>query len=218
MSAKIAAVVALLALALPAWANHNPSTLQVAGQEIPLGEVFPARPGPTEPVLVWPEIARDGYLVQITRVEARVFDIRVLHQQELVTFGNLPVYAQYALDPVGIVAKEGACDHSGTCGNVGLWLHSLRAAAGCSTLPSCEPSATTPIEGLYLPQTHALSGDGTTLRVTLGGEPFSPAFNGAVNAVVTLDNGHWVRGFYNVAKLAVPLDALDAFPEPIRIV
>jgi hypothetical protein len=107
-------------------------------------------------------------------------------------------------------------------GNSGLWLHTLR-------YDPLQGELVLPTEGLRVDQTVErvldVSGDFHLLRITIAPTVvFDPTFQGAGIAVVdipTVENGQpsqdWVRGFYNPAKLAIALDALDAVPFVFRI-
>lgn len=192
-------VLAILAVASStALANH------------PVGHVPPSN---LEPAAALLEMATDGYVVEVTRASERVFEIRVLHQQELTSVGGVPVAAQYAFDRVDVRSTARTCATNAACGNEGIWLHGLRVdltGTGQNQLPH---------QGFYPAQTHAVKQDlaGSYLEVTIT-QAFSPTYQGAANAVVTIDTPgkDWVRGMYNAAKLVAPLDALDAVPQLVR--
>lgn len=200
MRSLLAALVALLAVLTPAFADHPV-------QNVPAG--------PTEPAAALAEMATDGYVLEVTRASERVFEVRVLHRQEPLFIGPFSVFegpqGQLALDRVAVVAQDQACATGAACGNIGLWLHSARVNPVTGDVQ-------VPTAGFYPAQTHALRSDlgGTFLEVTIDA-PLNPTFTGGVIAVVGITGDDWVRGFYNSAKLAAPLDALDAVPQPIRI-
>lgn len=184
-----------------------------------------------EPVTALVEMATDGYVFEISRPGERVFEVRVLHRQSFFEVGSVDPWAsplgQYALDRVDVLGPASrACATAAACGNQGLWLHGLRLATG--GVPGPCPNPQLPTQGCYAPQTLEVLSDGaaTYLRITLNHD-FEPAFSGAAIAVAELPcteslscqlaSTSWARGFYNTAKLALPLDVLDAVPEIVRI-
>lgn len=152
------------------------------------------------------EMAHDGYLVLIERAGERSFDVRVLAEQVLFSVGGQPVGFQYASDPVDVAAPAGPA----------LFLQTLRVGEPCDglTLPvaRCHPEQAIEVR---------TGADGHTfLHIDIVGPPFDPTFQGAVGAqVVVLDGGapQRVEGYFNIAKLALPLDALDAVADVVRI-
>ena len=195
---------ALLAVAAPtAWAHHA---------------VVHAQPGATEPVAALVEMATDGYVLDISRQapQNRVFDIHVLHIQDLVVLAGGTVSQQYAHDGVAVVgsAEAVSCLVPADCGDAGIWLHGLRAGG-------FPPAVTqTPDQGFYPAQTLQVitpASGAPYLRVTITAA-FDPAtYQGAALGYVNIEDGQWVRGFYNSAKATLPVDALDSVPELVRV-
>lgn len=151
------------------------------------------------------EMADDGYMLRIERVGERVFDVHALAEMELFSVGGEPITLQYASVPVDILPA----------GAPVLFFQTLRAAAPCDSEP-----AMLPVQRCTLGQAAAVlaAPDGHAfLRVTLTDPPYDPYLLGAIGARVQVEGGAWVEGYYNIAKLALPLDALDAVSDPVRI-
>lgn len=183
-----------------------------------------AQPQEAEPIAALVEMATDGYVLQITRPSEQVFEVRVLHRQSFFTLADLDPWetplGQYASDRVDVLGPASqSCATAADCGNSGLWLHGLRLISGNPAQP-CDMQV--PLDGCFAPQTLEVLSEasGTFARITLDHD-FEPTYVGSAIAVVpiALDDGEtdWVRGFFNTLKVALPLDVLDAVPEPVRV-
>lgn len=211
----VVAVLAGLVAAPLALAGHNVSHLD-ENKEL-------------EPVLALAEMATDGYVFQISRPAERVFEVRVLHRQSFFEVGGQDPWAsplgQYGLERVDLLGPAfQTCATRAACSDQGLWLHGLRLTT--SGAPGPCPNPQVPTQPCYAPQTVAVLQDagGDYARITITHD-FEPTFAGAASVVLDLpcsgigcqDGQTWARGYFNTAKIALPLDALDAVPEPLRL-
>lgn len=153
------------------------------------------------------EVATDGYVLAIARVDDVTFTIKVRHA--IFTFEDPgadplfhPLSAPVALPLVNLSVEDVDCLVAADCDGIGLWSHGLGDDSN-------------PFTGHYLPQ-RVRSLDATTWEVTFLAPSAAPAYTSLVG-VVTLAQPEWLRGFYNPAKLATPIDALDAVPYPTLV-
>lgn len=184
-----------------------------------------------EPALALAEMATDGYVFQITRPSSKVFEVRVLHRQSFFEVSGFDPFAtplgQYGLERADLLGPASrACATSAACSSQGVWLHGLRLSA--TNAPSPCPNPQVPIQACYAPQTVEVLQDagGDYARITIT-HTFAPTYAGAANVVLPLrcdlseigctDGTTWARGMFNTAKVALPLDALDAVGEIVRI-
>lgn len=150
------------------------------------------------------EAATDGYVLQVQRTAPATFEVRVRHGLDPgAPTGPLPLGAPL----VALAPGDRTCATAAACDNNGLWVHALQGGAGDDG---------NPLTGRYFPQTIAAAADGLSWTIALAGTPAS-AEQVTLVAVVGLASGEWARGFYNPAKLALPLDALDAAPYPTSV-
>lgn len=210
----VVAVLAGLVAAPLALASHNVSHL-------PSNEL--------EPATSLVEMATDGYVFLITRPAEKVFEVRVLHRQSFFEVGGFDPWesplGQYGLERVDLLAPAfQACATSAACSDQGLWLHGLRLATASAPGPCLNPQL--PTQPCFAPQTVEVLQDagGDYARITITYD-FEPTFAGAASVVLDLpcsgigcqDGQTWGRGYFNAAKIALPLDALDAVPETVRL-
>lgn len=154
------------------------------------------------------EVATDGYVLAIARVDDVTFTIKVRHSVLTVEDPGeedlfYPVSAPVALSLVNLSAVDAVCRVAVDCNYIGFWSHGFTDDVN-------------PLTGEYLHQ-RVRSLDATTWEITLLSPSADPAYASLVGVVsleqlVSLQQPEQVRGFYNPAKLATPIDALDAVP------
>lgn len=147
------------------------------------------------------EVATDGYVLAITRTSPASFEVRVRHAVEPFDGALDDVRAPLAVPYVPLSAIDAACGSPADCAGRGFYIHGLVESSGDGN----------PLSGTYLEQ-RITENDGVW-SVTFTAPPDHPVYVSIVG-VVTLTDGTYVRGFYNPAKLALPLDPLDAVPYP----
>jgi hypothetical protein len=143
------------------------------------------------------EVATDGYVLVINRLDATRFTLAVHHA--LFLLPGQPTL-QLGLTPVALAPREATCAVAADCGGAGLFVHG----------PFDDGNALT---GSFPPQRITTAPDGRSWTIEVTGAPNHPVHVTALGEV-ELANGDRVRGFYNPQKLAFPVDALDAVPYP----
>jgi hypothetical protein len=183
--------------------------------------VAPPAPAPALPgtAAFAVEVANDGYVVQATRVSQDVFEVRVLHTQPLTSIAGQPIAGQYATGGVTLAdpaafATCNAADPQDADLCEGLWLHGLRVNGNGGVVQ-------VPTDGFFPAQEveHFNDATGDGLRITLQ-QTFQPTYQGVGVLAVEVQNAtgtHLVRGYYDEVKSALPLDALDAVPQVLRV-